>query len=343
MPLFGPPNIEKLKEKRDADGLIQALGDKDARLRADAAWALWNLRDDMGRDHFDFPINVQPWNLYGERFTVRQIAPWALGEFGDARAVEPLLASLKVSDVDVHRSAAEALGKLGDARAVEALIAALQNLDDIGRRISAEALGKLGDARAVEPLIARLQDGRLDVRASAAEALGKLGDARAVGPLNAALKVTDVRASAEGALRRLLENPNVQQDLAALEAEERKRGEQEEAASKAMPSSQQCEEAVLRLATSEGQILKTIADSGPAGIDRIIEALLDEITDIAGLADFGRGPLVSDAREAGRKAAARYASDHRDSLKGDVDPRPFADKLVRPAVAAYLRVFKSSG
>ena len=40
MPLFGPPNIEKLKEKRDVEGLIKALRHKDAKIRCDAAEAL---------------------------------------------------------------------------------------------------------------------------------------------------------------------------------------------------------------------------------------------------------------------------------------------------------------
>ena len=217
MPLFGRPDIEKLTEQRDVDALIKALRHKDETVRADAAWALWDLRVDMKWKSFAFPENVQPWNLAGgPNYYVGAIAPWVLGEFGDTRAVEPLIASLKVTDVDLCRSAAEALGKLGDARAVKPLIAALKELDDIVRRIVAEALGKLGDARAVEPLIAALEDRRLDVAASAAEALGKLGDARAVGPLKVALKRTDVRASAEEALRHLLDSPKVQQDLAVL-------------------------------------------------------------------------------------------------------------------------------
>lgn len=343
MPLLGPPNIEKLQDKRDAGGLIKALRHKDAKVRADAAWALWNLRVDMKWKSFPFPENVKPWNLHNpENSDVGAIAPWALGEFGDARAVEPLISALKEGVTDDARSAADALGKLGDARAVEPLIAALKELDNIVRQRAATALGKLGDARAVEPLIARLEDGSLDVAASAAEALGHLGDARAVGPLNEARKRTDVRASAEGAIDRLIEIPEVRVQLAAIEAKERARREQEEAAGAALPSSDQHEAAIRNLEESEATLIDRTASVGPTGIDSIIERLLDDITTTAGLADVGRGPLVTKCRDAARKGAERYANDHRDSLKGDVDPRPFADKLVRPALAAYLRVLKES-
>jgi HEAT repeat protein len=57
----------------------------------------------------------------------------------------------------VRRAAAEALGQLGDARAVEPLIARLGDAAWNVRRAAAEALVKIG-APAVEPLIGRLGD-----------------------------------------------------------------------------------------------------------------------------------------------------------------------------------------
>ena len=42
---FGPPNIEKLKEKRDVKGLIKALSHKEWNIRRDAAKALGELND----------------------------------------------------------------------------------------------------------------------------------------------------------------------------------------------------------------------------------------------------------------------------------------------------------
>jgi HEAT repeat protein len=99
----------------------------------------------------------------------------------------PLLAELRSDSAAVRRDAAEALGELGDARAVEPLIAALKDRNSDVRVAAIRALVRLVDGRAIEPLIAALKDEDNDVRSAAAEALGQLGDARAVEPLIALL------------------------------------------------------------------------------------------------------------------------------------------------------------
>ena len=105
--LFGPPNIEKLKAKRNVQGLIKAL-------------------------------------IYKKDATVRRDALEALGAIGDARAVEPLIAALKDSELYVRLGGAKALGEIGDARAVESLSAALQDSASDVRKNAAAALGKIG-------------------------------------------------------------------------------------------------------------------------------------------------------------------------------------------------------
>jgi HEAT repeat protein len=46
MPLFGPPDVAKLKAKGDVPGLIKALGrEKDSAVRQAAATALGHLRE----------------------------------------------------------------------------------------------------------------------------------------------------------------------------------------------------------------------------------------------------------------------------------------------------------
>jgi HEAT repeat protein len=65
--------------------------------------------------------------------SVRAAAANGLGELGDTRAVEPLIAALKDSASDVQSSAVRALAKLGDARAVEPVT------EIINRRINAPA------------------------------------------------------------------------------------------------------------------------------------------------------------------------------------------------------------
>jgi HEAT repeat protein len=76
MPLFGgPPNVGKLKAKRNIKGLINALG-------------------------------------YKKDWGIRRDAAEALRQIGDARAVEPLIAALKDKS-PVREAAAGALEDLG--------------------------------------------------------------------------------------------------------------------------------------------------------------------------------------------------------------------------------------
>lgn len=78
MPLFGPPNIEKLKERGDVDGLIRALGHKDWRTRREAAVALGELDDvvgfpktDWGDDPDGWP-KLWPYPVYSHGLPVRR-------------------------------------------------------------------------------------------------------------------------------------------------------------------------------------------------------------------------------------------------------------------------------
>ncbi|MBI4673448.1 MAG: HEAT repeat domain-containing protein [Chloroflexi bacterium] len=225
MPLFGPPNIEKMKAKRDVNGLIKTLGyQKDNSVQTTAAYELGKLGD---------PRAVEPLiaALENSKTFLPATAANALGKLGDPRAVEPLIAALKSSDSFLQENAADALGKLGDPRAVRPLIAAhndassnftlrgsaMRALKKIGtttieplivaltdsdknvRICAADALGEIGDPHAVEPLMAVFKDSDESVRTGAVRALSKIGDARAVEPLIAALedkRVNEVAAKA---------------------------------------------------------------------------------------------------------------------------------------------------
>lgn len=140
-----------------------------------------------------------------EKDFIRANAVEALGEIGDAGAIEPLITALKYGDWEVRRGATIALGLIGDARAVEPLITALKYEDLEVRRRAAMALESIGDSRAVEPLIAVLKDRTSFIRKGATTALGKIRDPRAVEPLIAALKDEEdfVRKSAADALRKI--------------------------------------------------------------------------------------------------------------------------------------------
>lgn len=193
MPLFGPPNIEKLKEKRDLDGLLKALTHKDAATRRKAVEALGDLGDyrsvgaltdalgdedadvrqaarETLRKFGDEPLEFLLTTLREGDDAQRVRAAWTLGELGDARAVDSLIAAFKDKNADVWKAAAAALFKFGEA-AVDPLIAALKGDDRLTRLPSATVLGEIGDSRAVKPLIASLDD----MGVTAAEALERIG------------------------------------------------------------------------------------------------------------------------------------------------------------------------
>ena len=143
--------------------------------------------------------------LKGERFTeaIRPLIQESNDELDKIvwRLMEPIIEAVQIKprshkDEKQKNNAAKALGNFGDIRAVEPLIKALGDKETqyLGswRALAAEALGKIGDARAVEPLIAVLgiqhttdygHWGHLRLIKSAIEALGKIGDTRAVEPL----------------------------------------------------------------------------------------------------------------------------------------------------------------
>ncbi len=161
-------DIDDMTSRRDVDGLIRALGCR-------------------------------------ESAEVRQRAAQVLGEIGDARAVEPLIAALKDAEWAVRAAAAQALGELGNPplsrllssdftpeeigieRAVQPLIAALAD-EDLGVRCAViEVSSRIRDEGTTEPLIGLLTDENEEVRCAAIRALGRMGDAQAVQPLRAVL------------------------------------------------------------------------------------------------------------------------------------------------------------
>ena len=142
--LLGPPDVESLSAKRDVRGLVKALQ--------------WGRRGTMTAN-------------------VRGTAAKALGEIGDKRAVEPLIAALKLG---FPWEAAMALAQIGDTRAIQPLIDRL-GVGAPGLQMWVRhALGRFGPA-AVDPLVEALGDHKkCDY---AAKGLGQIGDIRAVAPL----------------------------------------------------------------------------------------------------------------------------------------------------------------
>ena len=172
MGLFGPPDVDKLKAKRNVDGLTKALS---------------------------YPKD-----------TVRVAAASALGTLGAPEAVAPLIAALGDAAGSVRAAAAGALGALRDPRAIEPLITALKDSSEPGRTTVVSALGQIG-APALPALIATLGGPSVEVRAPAARALAAIGSQEAVESLVAALADPYAQAAAATSLDKLAWTPDKSQ------------------------------------------------------------------------------------------------------------------------------------
>lgn len=117
MALFGKPNAEKLRAKRDVSGLIQLLRHKDVDVRLAAVHALGDLRDDRAIDPLVDVVLSDPHVEKGarledmERWPVSAAAARALAEIGP-HAVAPLMTAMKNPNATTQPKAFFALGLL---------------------------------------------------------------------------------------------------------------------------------------------------------------------------------------------------------------------------------------
>ena len=150
--LFGPPDVDKLADRRDVRGLIKALSyKKDRYVRQTAANRLGHLGDPAA-----VPALLEA--LGDEHSWVRGSAAYALGVLGDPRAVPALVRALR-DDLHVSGHAACALGAIGDSAAVPALIEALEYAERPTRKDVVHALGTIGDPDVVPVLVGLLNEG----------------------------------------------------------------------------------------------------------------------------------------------------------------------------------------
>lgn len=177
---------------------------------------LVRLFDDLGITdrHIDELRNSPSW----ER---RAVTAERLGKIGSARAVSPLLLTVrdvKDEDADVRGAALRALGRIRDPVAIPELIEALGTPEaSLPQRI-AEILVRFGDD-AVGPLCRELRNRESEVRRMwAAEILGWLGNAEAAIPLIESLGDVnpEVRAKSAGALGKLSESRAIDRLLEML-------------------------------------------------------------------------------------------------------------------------------
>ena len=140
------PNVEKMLEKKDFNGLIKALTDKETGIRTAAAKGLGAARVTRAV----IPLCTA---MKDREAAMRQTTAVALGLIGDARAVEPLAQSLRDTVPEVRNTAADALLKLG-AQAVKPLCRLLTNEQPETYCLVSQVLGQLADVGAAKPLSA---------------------------------------------------------------------------------------------------------------------------------------------------------------------------------------------
>ncbi len=145
-----------------------------------------------------------------EADAAKERAAYLLGEIGDRRAVEPLIAAFaRETDQYIRLAAVRALGMIGDPRAVDTLIAALEIppwspdycalVDDLAR---------IGGARAVEPLIRVLRSPHYTYGGAARAARALLAwrsDPRVLDGLIAALRLDAELSTVDALIAALVE------------------------------------------------------------------------------------------------------------------------------------------
>ena len=93
--------------------------------------------------------------------------------------VDLWIKKLNAKNTILRRNAAKALGEIGNKKAVDPLIAALHDEDFYVRSRATSALCKIG-GKAVDPLIAALDEEDPNIRWRAVRALGTIGNMKAI-------------------------------------------------------------------------------------------------------------------------------------------------------------------
>jgi HEAT repeat protein len=163
MGLFGP-NVEKLKENRDVNGLIKLLESKKPDVRRDAADALVRIG---GAEILPGLIQA----LRDADSRVRFYAVVGLAKIKQPAAEEALKMAVSDSDWEVRKEALSALIKSGPTLAV--LKQAIEFNSAELRELAAVRLGEMENPETIEILIAVSKDDEELVRLRAINALKK--------------------------------------------------------------------------------------------------------------------------------------------------------------------------
>jgi len=243
MPLFGRPNVGRLKAKGKIEALYKALISRDDELMEEAGQALVDIgapavgpmlqaahKHGYGFKHgkgdcllsvVDVLVAIGPPAVEALVSAVDDptsdtfVAVSALGRIGDPRGGDALLAVAKDDSAENRRARPVALGAVADLvgpRAQETLIAALDDessIRDTVQPTAARELGKIGDERAIEPLARASMSEDTQVQAAAFASLGKIA---------VRLKDASSREAIRSALKRGLDGKIRMRAAAALAA-----------------------------------------------------------------------------------------------------------------------------
>lgn len=167
MSFFPLPDVEKLKNNNNIDGLIRSLNRKNSSIRKSAAMALGSLGDQKA---------IKPLTklLYDIDTSVRIEAICAIGKL-DNTIIEPFIPLLKDTDDQIRAAAIVALGKQKNQRVIPIIGSALKDKSHHIRGIAAKTLGNIGEAEAISFLRESLKDSNEEVKSLSFESLGKIG------------------------------------------------------------------------------------------------------------------------------------------------------------------------
>jgi HEAT repeat protein len=196
MGLFGSkaPDIERLEQDKDVEGLINALKYNDAVIKINAMGALARMRDARAIERI-VPFLREPFfqmyavmalanigdpavpalirSLDDKSPMMRAGATRTLRDISDGRAIEPLIKLLKENNKNVKIEAMYALGRAKDPRAIEPILKVLAN-DAAVNEAAGDSLVLIGEP-AVWPLINALKSGSMPVKADIYRTLVKIG------------------------------------------------------------------------------------------------------------------------------------------------------------------------
>jgi len=185
---FFKPNVQKLQQGRNVDGLIKALTDPEVEIREGAARALGELGVPRVVPSLCTALKDKEWTVL---LTVIE----ALSTLNDPRAIEHLVTVLNDKRPAVPKAAAEALVKFGKP-AIKFVAPLLTHAEVPFRLQAALILGDIGDPSVLPQIVTLISDKEWTVREAAAQVLGKIGDKEAVDPLSEMLLDTNPKVSA---------------------------------------------------------------------------------------------------------------------------------------------------